>query len=160
MTTLPNGFSYHAPHRDRHWFFAAVAFLFSAALHVGLLYWMQDLRLDASELAEQARSEQEERNRLLPPLRVERMPQDPLRPTFSEQPSLPAPAQAAALDLARVLAPHPDLVSPLPPAPAAQPPTPCRRRRAATSTRWRCRSSRARRWRPSWNGGSTTAWRR
>ncbi len=121
MTTLPNGFSYHAPHRDRHWFFAVVAFLFSAALHVGLLYWMQDLRLDASELAEQARSEQEERNRLLPPLRVERMPQDPLRPTFSEQPSLPAPAQAAALDLARVLAPHPDLVSPLPPAPAAQP---------------------------------------
>ena len=53
MTTLPNGFSYHAPHRDRHWFFAVVAFLFSAALHVGLLYWMQDLRLDASELAEQ-----------------------------------------------------------------------------------------------------------
>lgn len=121
MNTLANGFSYRPPRRDSHWFFAAIAFLFSAALHVILLYWAQDLRLDASELAEQARSEQEERNRLLPPLRVERMPQDPLRPTFIEQPEMPALTQAAALDMAHVLAPHPDLVSPLPPAPAAQP---------------------------------------
>ncbi len=119
--TLPHGFDYRRANRDNHWFFAAVALLLSAALHVLVLSWMGDMRLDASDLANRARTEQEVRNRLLPPLRVERMQQDPLRPTSVEQPDMPVIMQAAAMEMARILAPHPELVSPLPAAPAAQP---------------------------------------
>jgi len=119
--TVPRGFARRPSDRNGHWFLAAVAFLISAALHVLLLGWMGDIRLDASDLVERTRSEQESLNRLLPPLRVERMPYDPLRPTSVEQPDMPTLTQAAAMEMARILAPHPELVSPLPPAAGAQP---------------------------------------
>ncbi len=111
----PPGFAYRNPRRDGHWVLALIAVLSSVALHVLFLSWMGDMRLDASELVERVRAEKEERNQRFPPLRVERVPQDPFRPTSVERPDTSTLMQPAALEMMRFLMQLPELVSPLQP---------------------------------------------
>ena len=116
MNTLNNNLIYHPPGRERHIAFAITALILSTLLHVGIVYWTRDMRLDASQLADKARSEQQQRNRLLKPLQIERNLADPQRPSFTQTPTPTPPSQVTAHELAQILGPQPELVSPLPPA--------------------------------------------
>jgi hypothetical protein len=109
---LPRGFAHRRPSRDAHWVLALSALLLSVALHVLFLAYLADVRLDTSELVDRARAEREARPQPLPPLHVERLQHDPLRPAPAEHPGQPVQTP----DAPREKPPQPELASPLKPA--------------------------------------------
>jgi hypothetical protein len=73
---IPQGFVYNPRSPERHWMLATVAVLFSAFLHLGILYFFADYTLSNTSLAERTRRlfNQE----YTPPMHVEVVRSDPL----------------------------------------------------------------------------------
>jgi hypothetical protein len=109
---LPQGFAHPRSHHEGHWFLALSALILSVSLHLLILAYIADMRLDAIDLADRARDKTETQPPPMPPLRVERLPQDPFRPSSVERPDRPVQAP----DAAREKPEQPELASPLKPA--------------------------------------------